>query len=68
MQFAEEVVALLTGGRVGYLPDPQSHQLVGKYHGAPSAMQPSSGAVVLAILDVREELEYDALAEVEMAG
>lgn len=67
MQFAE-VVALPTGGRVGYLPSPQSHQLVGEYHGAPSAMQLGGGAVVLAILEVREALEYNALAEVEIAG
>ena len=38
-------MALLTGGRVGYLPFPQSHQLVGEYHGRPSAMQSGSGAV-----------------------
>ena len=56
------------GARVGYLPSPQSHQLVGEYHGAPSAMQSGSGAVVLARLEVREALEYDILAEVGMAG
>lgn len=53
---------------MGYLPSPQSHQLVGEYHGAPSAMQLGGGAVVLAILEVREALEYNALAEVEIAG
>ncbi len=68
LQFAEEAVALLTGGRVGYLSGPQSHQLVGEYHGAPSAVHSGSGAVVLAGLEVREALEYDALADVETVG
>ena len=53
---------------MGYLPSPQSHQLVGEYHGAASAMHLGGGAVVLAILEVREALEYNALAEVEIAG
>ena len=61
MQFAEEAVALLTGGRVGYLPGPQSHQLVGEYHGAPSAMHSGSGAIVLAGLEVREAVASDEL-------
>ena len=52
---------------MGYLPGPQSHQLVGEYHGAPSAMQSGSGAVVLATLEVREAFEYDALAEIAVA-
>ena len=53
---------------MGYLPGPQSHQLVGEYHGAPSAVHSGSGAVVLAGLEVREALEYDALADVETVG
>lgn len=64
MQFAEEVVALPRVGRVGYLPSLQSRQLVGEYHGATSVMQ----SIVLAGLEVRDILEYNALAEVEMAG
>ena len=60
----------LVGGRVGYFADaPQSHQLVGLYQGAPSAMQSGRGvlakaAVVVAGTFVESEPGVDVPAPV----
>lgn len=44
-------MAPLMGGKVGYVSSPQSHQLVGDYHGAPSTMQSSVRVVIVARRD-----------------